>query len=152
MVSLAIRDQASVIFSFTRTSGRLTSPGGFGMGRKVSGSRFCWRSPFYISENYSMYGVEILLTRSISPFLLSVYLPSGLLVIISWVRTYRFCVLDILYTCQASFFLPPDLARIGILLCTIILLFNMLNNTRQGFLNTCSNVTIFRFKILCSNL
>ena len=31
-----------------------------------------------------MYGVEILLTRSLTPFLLSLYLPSSLLVSLSW--------------------------------------------------------------------
>ena len=31
-----------------------------------------------------MYGVEILLSRSLTPFLLSLYLPSSLLVSLSW--------------------------------------------------------------------
>ena len=38
-------------------------------------------------ENYSMYGLEILLTRSLTPFIISVYIPSILIVIISWVRS-----------------------------------------------------------------
>ena len=40
---------------------------------------------FYNPENYSMYGVEILLTRSLYPFIISVYIPSTLLVMLSWV-------------------------------------------------------------------
>jgi len=67
-------------------------------------------------KNYSMYGVEILLSRTISPFLVSVYLPSTLLVIISWV----------------SFFVTVMLARTGILVSTSLLLLNMLNNTRSS--------------------
>ena len=41
--------------------------------------------------NYSVYGFEIKLTRSIGPFILSVYLPSAMFVTMSWV----------------SFFIPP---------------------------------------------
>ena len=37
-------------------------------------------------ENYSMYGLEILLTRSLNPFIISGYIPSILIVIVSWVR------------------------------------------------------------------
>ena len=37
-------------------------------------------------ENYSIYGVEIELTRVLSPYLLSVYLPSAMFVSMSWVR------------------------------------------------------------------
>ena len=36
-------------------------------------------------ENYSIYGVEIELTRVLSPYLLSVYLPSAMFVSMSWV-------------------------------------------------------------------
>ena len=32
-----------------------------------------------------MYGVEILLTRALYPFIISVYIPSTLLVMLSWV-------------------------------------------------------------------
>ena len=41
--------------------------------------------------NYSAYGFEILLSRSLGPFILSVYLPSAMFVTMSWV----------------SFFIPP---------------------------------------------
>ena len=41
--------------------------------------------------NYSVYGFEIRLTRSLGPFILSVYLPSAMFVTMSWV----------------SFFIPP---------------------------------------------
>ena len=36
-------------------------------------------------ENYSIYGVEIVLTRVLSPYILSVYLPSAMFVVMSWV-------------------------------------------------------------------
>ena len=38
-----------------------------------------------IAENYSIYGVEIVLTRVLSPYILSVYLPSAMFVSMSWV-------------------------------------------------------------------
>jgi hypothetical protein len=41
--------------------------------------------------NYSVYGFEINLSRSLGPFILSVYLPSAMFVMMSWV----------------SFFIPP---------------------------------------------
>ena len=37
------------------------------------------------AENYSIYGVEIVLTRVLSPYILSVYLPSAMFVVMSWV-------------------------------------------------------------------
>ena len=87
MVSLAIRDQAREIFSSPQMSGRLTSGRGLGRGRKVGCHLFpVQQRQVLIPENYSMYGVEILLTRSLTPFILSVYIPSGLLVIFSLVR------------------------------------------------------------------
>jgi glycerol uptake facilitator-like aquaporin len=41
--------------------------------------------------NYSVYGFQINLSRSLGPFILSVYLPSAMFVMMSWV----------------SFFIPP---------------------------------------------
>ena len=38
------------------------------------------------SGNYSIYGVNIALRRSIQPYMYSIYFPSGLIVILSWVR------------------------------------------------------------------
>ena len=55
------------------------------MARRVSGVVAGQGLLLYIAENYSTYGVEILLTRSFTPFLVTVYVPSGLLVLISWV-------------------------------------------------------------------
>ena len=46
---------------------------------------------FYHPGNYSVYGFEINLSRSLGPFILSVYLPSAMFVMMSWV----------------SFFIPP---------------------------------------------
>ena len=40
---------------------------------------------YIIAENYSIYGVEIVLTRVLSPYILSVYLPSAMFVSMSWV-------------------------------------------------------------------
>merc|ERR1719397_1026568 len=67
------------------------------------------------SSNYSAYGFEILLSRSLGPFLLSVYLPSGMFVVMSWV----------------SFFVPPDVvpARIVLLVTLCLVLINMFNST-----------------------
>ncbi|XP_023326380.1 glycine receptor subunit alpha-3 [Eurytemora carolleeae] len=67
------------------------------------------------SSNYSMYGFEINLSRSLGPFILSVYLPSAMFVMMSWV----------------SFFIPPDVvpARIVLLVTLCLVLINMFNST-----------------------
>merc|ERR1719317_1424982 len=67
------------------------------------------------SSNYSAYGFEILLSRSLGPFILSVYLPSAMFVMMSWV----------------SFFVPPDIvpARIVLLVTLCLVLINMFNFT-----------------------
>merc|ERR1719410_1108285 len=67
------------------------------------------------SSNYSAYGFEILLSRSLGPFILSVYLPSAMFVMMSWV----------------SFFVPPDVvpARIVLLVTLCLVLINMFNFT-----------------------
>ena len=78
-----------------------------------------------------MYGLEILLTRSITPFIISVYIPSILIVIISWVMSLIFILLYLLYF-QTSFLLPPELPWIVLLLCTSFLLLNMLNASRKA--------------------
>ena len=36
--------------------------------------------------NYSVYGMEIKLSRCVSPYLLNVYLPTAIFVVMSWVR------------------------------------------------------------------
>merc|ERR1719460_2132230 len=67
------------------------------------------------SSNYSVYGFQIKLSRSLGPFLLSVYLPSAMFVMMSWV----------------SFFIPPDVvpARIVLLVTLCLVLINMFNST-----------------------
>jgi len=67
------------------------------------------------SSNYSAYGFEVLLSRSLGPFILSVYLPSAMFVMMSWV----------------SFFVPPDIvpARIVLLVTLCLVLINMFNST-----------------------
>merc|ERR1719474_2248757 len=67
------------------------------------------------SSNYSVYGFEILLSRSLGPFILSVYLPSAMFVMMSWV----------------SFYVPPDVvpARIVLLVTLCLVLINMFNST-----------------------
>ena len=39
----------------------------------------------YYAGNYSVYGFQIKLSRSLGPFILSVYLPSAMFVMMSWV-------------------------------------------------------------------
>ena len=53
------------------------------MERRVSGLGTTQWVGFIALYCSSTYGVEILLTRSFTPFLVTVYVPSGLLVIIS---------------------------------------------------------------------
>ena len=74
-------DQASGTFSFLRTS-----VGWFGMERTVSWTSILALVVYlYFEENNSMHEVEMILSRFIRPFLVSVYLLSAVLVIISWV-------------------------------------------------------------------
>ena len=61
-----------------------------------------------------MYGVEILLTRSLTPFLLSLYLPSSLLVSLSWL----------------SLLLAQPLLRLGLQLLTSVLLLHLISAAR----------------------
>ena len=63
-----------------------------------------------------MYGVEILLTRSITPFLLSLYLPSSLLVSLSWL----------------SFLLAQPLLRLGLQLLTSVIILHLISVTRAA--------------------
>jgi len=67
------------------------------------------------SSNYSAYGFEMHLSRSLGPFILSIYLPSAMFVTMSWV----------------SFFVPPDIvpARIVLLVTLCLVLINMFNST-----------------------
>ena len=50
---------------------------------------FCFQIEF--AGNYSVYGFEVRISRSLGPYILSVYLPSAMFVMMSWV----------------SFFVPP---------------------------------------------
>ena len=63
-----------------------------------------------------MYGVEILLTRSLTPFLLSLYLPSSLLVGLSWL----------------SFLLAQPLLRLGLQLLTSVIILHLISVTRAA--------------------
>merc|ERR1719474_129768 len=67
------------------------------------------------SSNYSVYGFEMQLSRSLGPFILSIYLPSAMFVTMSWV----------------AFFVPPDIvpARIVLLVTLCLVLVNMFNST-----------------------
>ena len=53
--------------------------------RDFLGRTICLVITIYFLGNYSVYGFEIKLTRSIGPFILSVYLPSAMFVTMSWV-------------------------------------------------------------------
>ena len=63
-----------------------------------------------------MYGVEILLERSLTPYILSLYLPSSILVAISWL----------------SYLLSPPLLRLSVELVVTMVLLNMLTITRSA--------------------
>ena len=68
-----------------------------------------------LAGNYSVYGFEMQLSRSLGPFILSIYLPSAMFVTMSWV----------------AFFVPPDIvpARIVLLVTLCLVLVNMFNST-----------------------
>ncbi|XP_040564391.1 gamma-aminobutyric acid receptor subunit pi [Lepeophtheirus salmonis] len=66
------------------------------------------------SSNYSVYGLQIRLTRCVSPYLLNVYLPTAVFVVMSWV----------------SFLIPTDVvpARIVLLVTLCLVIINTFNN------------------------
>ena len=80
---------------------------------------FSWKKFFNLLDifagNYSVYGFEMQLSRSLGPFILSIYLPSAMFVTMSWV----------------AFFVPPDIvpARIVLLVTLCLVLVNMFNST-----------------------
>ena len=67
-----------------------------------------------LSGNYSVYGLEIRLSRTVSPYLLNVYLPTAIFVVMSWV----------------SFLIPTDVvpARIVLLVTLCLVIINTFNN------------------------
>lgn len=69
------------------------------------------------SDNYSMYSLEIHLTRFVSPYLLNVYLPTGIFVLMSWI----------------SFFIPAKIiaARITLLITICLVLINSFNDATE---------------------
>ena len=62
-----------------------------------------------------MYGVEILLSRSLTPALLSLYLPSTILTTLSWL----------------SFLLPQPLLRLTLQLLVTMIMLNIITTTRS---------------------
>lgn len=65
------------------------------------------------NSNYSMYALEFSLSRIVTQYLLNVYLPTGIFVIISWV----------------SFIIPVEIiaARVVLLITLTLVLINMFN-------------------------
>ena len=105
--------------------------------------------------NYSMYGFEMKLTRSMGPFILSVYLPSAMFVTMSWVSFYippvkifffqRQMFLNDVLSCQDA--VP---ARIVLLVTLCLVLINMINTTftRMPVCNTVNiSISILMLKI-----
>ena len=69
---------------------------------------------WYYLGNYSVYGLAIHLSRCVSPYLLNVYLPTAIFVVMSWV----------------SFLIPTDVvpARIVLLVTLCLVIINTFNN------------------------
>ena len=69
------------------------------------------------ADNYSMYSLEIHLTRFVTPYLLNVYLPTGIFVLMSWI----------------SFFIPAKIiaARITLLITICLVLINSFNDATE---------------------
>ena len=82
--------------------------------RKPFTSELIWYRIFRFAGNYSVYGLEIRLARCVSPYLLNVYLPTAIFVVMSWV----------------SFLIPTDVvpARIVLLITLCLVIINTFNN------------------------
>ena len=67
-----------------------------------------------IGMNYSTAGFEIILSRKMSFYIITYYLPSGLFVVVSWI----------------SFLIPPDIVpgRMALLITLFLVLINIFNN------------------------
>merc|ERR1719458_65012 len=87
------------------------------------------------NRNYSVYGLEILLQRSLTPFLFTVYLPSSLLVVATW----------------GSFLVPPDMvpARLILLVSATLLLVQLTSNARSSIPPTDSITAIEVWLLSC---
>ena len=85
---------------------------------RINGYSFLLHNSLFISlfvlGNYSVYGLEIHLSRCVSPYLLNVYLPTAIFVVMSWV----------------SFLIPTDVvpARIVLLVTLCLVIINTFNN------------------------
>merc|ERR1712223_1211407 len=85
------------------------------------------------SSNYSVYGLEIKLSRCVSPYLLNVHLPTAIFVVMSWV----------------SFLIPTDVvpARIVLLVTLCLVIINTFNNVTARIL-VASQVTALEIWLL----
>ncbi|XP_059087344.1 glycine receptor subunit alpha-4-like isoform X2 [Tigriopus californicus] len=79
--------------------------------KEISGPLRTYRGS---NSNYSVYGLEIHLSRCVSPYLLNVYLPTAIFVVMSWV----------------SFLIPTEVvpARIVLLVTLCLVIINTFNN------------------------
>ena len=80
-----------------------------------------------------MYGFEIRLSRSLGPFLLSIYLPSAMFVIMSWFSFFippvSIIIIDIDDINNDALFQDIVPARIVLLVTLCLVLINMFNST-----------------------
>ena len=97
---------------------------------KKEDSIFVWQS----IGNYSLTGFEMTLRRNSLKYLVNYYLPSGLFVVVSWVRIYSIENILKTYFLQAGFLIPPEIVpgRMTLLVTIFLVLINIFNNVTSN--------------------
>ena len=108
---------------------------------------------------FSRGGFEIGLVRKTEKYVYNYFIPSGLLVIVSWVKTkkiswkenYRVKCFEIFYKLQISFVIPPEIVpgRAGVLVTVMLVLVNLFLNITSKSPNTDSLTAISCWMIGC---
>lgn len=100
---------------------------------KPEDSLFVWQS----IGNYSLTGFEMTLRRNSLKYLVNYYLPSGLFVVVSWVKPLvfkKFSLLKRIIFVKAGFLIPPEIVpgRMTLLVTIFLVLINIFNNVTSN--------------------
>ena len=113
----------------------------------------------YIIKCYSFGGFEIRLVRKTEKYVYNYFIPSGLLVVVSWVKTkkkyrkenHEIKCFENFYKLQISFVIPPEIVpgRAGLLVTLMLVLVNLFLNITSKSPNTDSLTAISCWMIGC---
>ena len=102
---------------------------------KEEDSFYEWNFGSMSTVNMSLAGFELSLQRNIQKYLVNYYLPSGILVVVSWVRSNENIKVilqsfSFFHFPKAGFLIPPELVpgRMTLLVTIFLVLINIFNN------------------------